>query len=242
MDNKVKEMKIKLEKYLEKAKNILLSCDKFLQSTERNNIINNNIDIKSLYYISEINKNNEKTKKFFNTPIKNIDISFNYIFNKLYFNEYYFNGIPIPKDIKIKKKENKIFITWDIDDIRIKNINKQLKYFVKFIKVNLNENEDTFTYTSYYNNFLLDEYDNNTLYEIKIRACLDEAYGDWSEIKKFKLDELECKESRVFNLKKNKNSNNIFQSGNIFQNVLNNNNEKENINNIFSKSIFMDEQ
>ena len=79
------------------------------------------------------------------------------------------------------------------------------------------------------------EYDDNALYEIKIRACLDKAYGDWSEIKKFKLDELECDKSSIFNMERNKNSNNIFQLENIFQNVLYNDNEKENITNIFSK-------
>ena len=70
LDNEVKEIQTQLEMHLTQSNNILSSCDKILRLTENYEIINDNNDIKTLYYISEINKNNEKVKSFFNMLLK----------------------------------------------------------------------------------------------------------------------------------------------------------------------------
>ena len=87
LDNGVKEIQTQLEMHLTQSNNILSSCDKMLKLTENYEMLNDNNDIKTLYYISEINKNNEKVKSFFNMPIKNIDIIFGSFLNNLYINE-----------------------------------------------------------------------------------------------------------------------------------------------------------
>lgn len=232
LDNIVKEMENELEKFLKESNNILLSCDKILQSTKSYEMLNDKNDMVSLYYISEINKNNEKAKAFFNVPIKNIDISFRSIFNNLYFDEYYFSGIPVPKDIKVVKKEDKISITWNIGNIRTNNLNKLIKYF---INIKIDGNEDMSTYTSFQTNFLLDKYDENKDYEIKIRASIDGSLGEWSEIEKFKIKEVKEEEIGLFSCIKNEKGNNFFGPGNIFQNPFNNNIQEKTVNTIFTK-------
>ena len=60
--------------------------------------------------------------------------------NSLNFEDYYFNGIPIPKDIKVEKNDEKFFITWDLDNSNGVG-NKIIKYFVLII--------DNLYYTTY---------------------------------------------------------------------------------------------
>lgn len=57
-----------------------------------------------------------------------------------------------------------------------------LNYTVK-IKTN---NEET-THNTSTNNFLIDKYETNVEYEVKVRASKDGCLGDWSEIIKLKL-------------------------------------------------------
>ena len=92
---KINQIKDELEKNLTISNNIILSCEK------TNEIINKyeakiNNDIKTLYYISEINKSKEKAEDLVNKKIKNYDISFEsdkYVF----YNDYYFNWSSFPK-------------------------------------------------------------------------------------------------------------------------------------------------
>ena len=89
--------------------------------------------MKTLCYISEIQKANSKAKDLLEKPIKNIDIEYNPLYKyELYYKYYYFSGIPVPSDIEVHKKEGQPYITWDIGDIRIKNYDKEnIKYFIE---------------------------------------------------------------------------------------------------------------
>ena len=189
LDNGVKEIQTQLEMHLTQSNNILSSCDKMLKLTENYEMLNDNNDIKTLYYISEINKNNEKVKSFFNMPIKNIDIIFGSFLNNLYINEYYFSGIPVPKDIKVEENDNKIAISWTIADIRKNDLFFDNKYKY-LINAKINGHDDKLVYTSFKNYLLLEKYDENKDYEIKVRICLDDALGEWSEIKNLILMKL----------------------------------------------------
>ena len=62
--------------------------------------------------------------------MNNSDISFE--LDKIYFyNDYYFNGIPAPKNLKVEKRENKLYISWDLDNSNIKSINtNKIKYLL----------------------------------------------------------------------------------------------------------------
>ena len=69
-----------------------------LQKGENNNII------KTLSYISKINKNKKEIKKLYKELMRNIKFNFKDENNKcnIVYDEYYFNGIPEPKNIQLK--------------------------------------------------------------------------------------------------------------------------------------------
>ena len=124
LGEKVEEMKNQLEKFLLESNELILSCEKMIKSIEVNNGKYKN-EIKTICYISEINKNNEKVYNFFKKPIVNLNISFptKSLFwgvNSPIYSIYYLNGIPVPKNINIRKNEDIAFIEWDIDKIKYK--------------------------------------------------------------------------------------------------------------------------
>ena len=215
LDLKVTQIKDDLEKYLIEANDILLyfeRTNKALNNYEKNN---NNNDLKTLCYISEIQKVNCKAKELLEKPIKNIDIEYNnYIFNYgLEYKYYYFNGMPIPVDIKINKKKEKVYITWDLYDIRIKNYDKEnIKYIIT-----INGNKKNIEYETSEKSLLLnkDEFKNNIDYELKICTINNELHSDWSEIKKFKVNDLyEINNNLFFNT-------GLFGANNPFSNLKN---------------------
>ena len=61
--------------------------------------------LKILTYISKINKNDKEIIKLFDTCMRNIKISFEEEKTKVKYEEYFFNGIPSPKDIEFKDIE-----------------------------------------------------------------------------------------------------------------------------------------
>ena len=64
-------------------------------------------------------------------------------------------------------------------------INGQIKYSVV---INIDGKE--FKYETSDTQFSLKEYNEKADYEVKIRAFIDDLYGDWSELKTFKINEL----------------------------------------------------
>ena len=79
-------------------------------------------------YISKINKINTKMIDLLNTNMSNLKLSLNDE-NNLY-EKYYFNGIPIPKDIQYKEQNGILDISWKIDNYT--NIdNNQILYKIE---------------------------------------------------------------------------------------------------------------
>ena len=180
---KVKQIKEELERNLKISSNIILSCEKTNELITRNETKFNN-DIKTLYYISEINKNKETAEEFINKKIKNYDISFKSD-EYVDYDDYYFNGIPVPKNIKAEKKGEKLYISWNLDNPDRKNIDTDnIKYslFIQRIGSSFDyddyETKDKFYYYDDYN----EKYD----YEIKVRSSFDDYQSEWYKIKKSK--------------------------------------------------------
>ena len=177
LDIKITEIKEKLENYYIKSNEILSSFKrifKAIQSYEKNN--NNNI--KTLCYISKINKANIEAKNIIKAPFKNTEIIFRND-NTLKYNDYYINGIPTPKDIKINQEDNKLLISWKTDNLY--SFAKNIKYLIT-----LKDNETELKYESLNTNIIIQDFKIDTEYEIKINAVVDEINGDCSEIIKFR--------------------------------------------------------
>ena len=85
---------------------------------------------------------------------------------------------------------------WEIGDIRIKDFNKKkFKYSIL-----IEGNNRKIQHESNENSLLLNknELKNNIDYEVKICSCLDGIYSDYSEMRKFKLNELQEIQNSLF--------------------------------------------
>lgn len=180
LDNEVTKIKEKLEKYLTSTNNELKISErvnkgiKNIQKDEKNMI-------KILSYISKINKNKKGFISLFQELMYNIKPSFNEKENKIIFDEYYFNGAPIPNNIEYKDNTfidfNNIELSWKLNDI--KNLDKnKFKFKIELKK----ENEDfQQIYETDKYEFIINNLKNNTKYEIRICCIYNGVSGSWSE-------------------------------------------------------------
>jgi len=156
--------------------------------------------LKILTYISKINKNEKEMKKLFQTCMRNIKITFEEKENKIKYEEYYFNGISSPKDIEFKDIDiNSLKVNWKMDDINILNIDKnKIKFKIEIRKEN---KDDIKIYEGNEMNYLINNLDSNTNYQIRICSVYNDINSIWSEIKKVKtkFDSLILKESNRVN-------------------------------------------
>ena len=132
-------------------------------------------------------------KKLFCELMKNLKINFIEEESKIKYEEYYFNGIPIPKDIEFKEiGTNSFKIQWKIDNINILNIyKKEIKYRIEIRKENSKE-EFNQIYEGNENIYLVNKLNKNTNYEIRICSVYKDIISDWTEINKIKTKNLDC--------------------------------------------------
>ena len=116
---KVTKTKEKLEEYLSLSKKIIKDIERINKGIQTLEKKEKNI-LKILTYVSKINKNDKEIKKLFQTCMKNIKICFEEKENKVKSEEYFFNGIPSPKDIEFKDIDiNSLKLYWKIDLLNI---------------------------------------------------------------------------------------------------------------------------
>ena len=157
--------------------------------------------IKNLSYISKINKTKKEMNSLFQELIYGLKFSYIEEKNNIKFGEFFFNGLPVPKDIQFSDISNvNLKISWKIDELNIINIdNKQIKYVIEMRKENENfkiiyEGNDT--------NYFVDNLDRNTNYEFRIKSVYNnELQSRWSNILKIKtedysIDSIILKESK----------------------------------------------
>ena len=178
LQNEVTKVKEKMENYLSELSSIIRVNEKIakgisiLEKEEKNMI-------KNLSYVSKINKNKKAMNKLFGILMKNLEISFEEENNNIKYDDYYFNGIQIPKNIEFKEiTSNSLKIFWNIDNIKNININKEkIKYKVEIKK----ENEKFIKkYEGNNINCLIENLTENTEYEVRIGSFYNDIEA-WSE-------------------------------------------------------------
>ena len=185
----VTKVKEKLEIFLSESNRIIKLDEKIekgikvLEKEEKNMI-------KTLSYVSKMNINQKETKILLQELMKNMKITFEEEDTKIKYEEYYFNGIQIPKNIKFKDiGTNNFKLLWEIDDINIINIDKnEIKFHVELRKENNNE-KFIQIYEGNKPEYLVENLTKNTNYEIRICAVYNDLIGSWSQIQKIKTDD-----------------------------------------------------
>ena len=121
--------------------------------------------------------------------MKNIKISFEEEKANIKYQDYYFNGIPSPKNIKIKNISSSSFeMTWKIDKIDIIGVDmNKILYKIEIRKEN--EKFNKICETNKYN-CLIEGLCKNTNYEIRICSSYNDWDYEWTQTEKIKtLDE-----------------------------------------------------
>ena len=183
---------------------------------------------------------------FLKKKIRNLSISMDLNNSSLRYEYYYFNGIPIPENIKVEKKGKKLYISWDIADSKIKDINEtnDIYYYVYIKNKNNIFNLGNRTQEKYYYyDYLLEDNE----YEIKVRSEIGFHCSDWSEVIKIKTGKKDKNEiniglSKIFgnNISNNKETKTIFSPSttNPFRGLFdNNNNNKNQTSSLFENNI-----
>ena len=193
------ELQIKVTKTKEKLENFWSETNSQIKLSERiqqgikkmENEEKKNM-IKNLSYVSKINKNQKKMINLFKELMKSLKFVYNKEENKIKYDEFCFNGLPIPKNIEFKEiSYTSISISWKIDNINIINIeSNNIKYKVEIRKEGENE---IFKEVFEGNNkcCIIDKLEINTNYEFRICSFYNEFRGYWTEIKTFKTLELD---------------------------------------------------
>ena len=144
--------------------------------------------ILTLSYVSNINKSQRKMRELLQGPMKNLKISYIEDESKVKYEEYYFNGIPSPKNIEFKEIAATSFkVFWKVDDIDLLNIDKkEIKYKVEIRKEN-SKDEFIKVYEGNENKCLVnDKIEKNTNYELRICSFYKDIISNWSGIHKIK--------------------------------------------------------
>ena len=186
LENEVTKTKEKLEIFLTELNNIIKVNNRFNEGVKKLQKEHKNI-IKTLSYISKMGKNQKKMKILFQTLMKSLKFSFQEEQKNINYEEYYFSGIPIPKNISFKDiSSNSLSIFWDIDNLNIINVDiKKIKFKVemrkenkkdKFIKVYDGENKSC----------NINNLEKNSYYEFRVCAYYNDLEGIWCEVQKIK--------------------------------------------------------
>ena len=178
----VTEIKNNLEKFLSKSIEYIKKDEKIykgIKILEEEKEVNT---YKYFNYISKINKINIKMIDLLNTNMSNLKLSLNDE-NSLY-EEYYFNGIPIPKNIKYKNNNGILEISWNIDNYT--NIDNDLIIYKLESKM---ENEQFIEVYKGKNNFCqLRNIQYGTNYELRICSIYNDLMTFSKDNLKIKID------------------------------------------------------
>ena len=184
LKTEVTKIKEKLEICLSEINNLSKISDKVLKGIKNLENEEKNMN-KTLSYISKINKSQKDMKRLFQELLKNMNISYIEKESKINYDEYYFNGLPIPQNIKLTYIEmNSLKVAWEIENINLINKdNKEIKYKIEIRKegeksyeINVDNNTE----------YLINNLDKRTNYEIRICSIYKDTISNWSQLCKIK--------------------------------------------------------
>jgi len=102
LDNEVTKIKSKLEEHLSFANSLIRNYDKInkgIQGLKKEEPNQNIKYLKNLTYVSKLNKSQKEMNNITQKLMKNLKLDF--VDNNIKYEEYYFNGLSIPKNIQI---------------------------------------------------------------------------------------------------------------------------------------------
>ena len=187
LKNEVTKIKENLELNISKISELIRNCERIIKGIKAFKEEENNM-IKKLNYVSNINNNQKEMNLMLKHLMKNLNILFDD--NNIIYEEYYFNGLPIPKDIEFSDKNiNSFKVSWKIDDVNLINIDKkQFKYIVEVKK----ENDKFITlYEGNENNCIIKNLNYETNYQLRICSSYKNIKSNYSNIYNIKTDFLD---------------------------------------------------
>ena len=136
LENQVTKVKEGLENFLTESNELIRENEKIKKGLDIMKKKEEKSMVKILSYISTINKKNKDCKKLFQELMRNLKLEFVEKETNIKYTDYYFNGIPSPKNIEINNiSSNSADISWKIDDLNILNMNnKDIKYKIEIRK------------------------------------------------------------------------------------------------------------
>ena len=190
LENEITKVKERLENYLSELNNEIKLSERINKGIKKMENEEKNM-IKILSYVSKTNKTQKKLQNLLKKYVKSLTFSYEEKNSIMKYEEYCFNGIPIPYNIILKNiSESSIDISWNIDNIK----NNKIKYEVEMRKENGKFNK---VYEGNKNNCSLNNLMINTNYEFRICCYNNDFISEWTQIQKFKtlgLDSVILKE------------------------------------------------
>ena len=119
LQNETTKIKEQLEIYYSDSNSIIKNISKINKGIRALEKEEKNI-IKTLNYISKINKTKKEIKNLLIQQMKNLDCIFQEDKTAIKYEEYYFNGIPEIKNIEFKNIGlNSFNVSWKLNDIKL---------------------------------------------------------------------------------------------------------------------------
>ena len=196
LQNKVTKIKEQLEIYLSEINNNIKLNERINKGI--NKVLKEKKSmLQVLSYISKINSSKKSMKKLETELIKSIKFNYEEKNGKINYEEIYFNGIVIPKNIEFKNIfSTGLNIYWNIGDINLINFDKnQIIYQIEIRKKN--ENNFKEIYQGKETKFLVEDLSIKTIYEFRICSFYNDVKGEYSQIKEVETSEVEPIDSSI---------------------------------------------
>jgi len=180
LQSEVTKAKEKLEKYFSESNSVIKINEKINQGIKNFNLDEkeNNM-IKNLSYVSKLNKTKKQMNELLNISMNNLKFEYKENQNNIIYEEYYFNiPIPIPKNIKFKDVyANSLDLSWEIENMN----NIKISYKVEMRKKG---EEFILVYEGNNTNCSVNNLNEKTDYEFRIRSSISSSFSPWTKIQK----------------------------------------------------------